>query len=356
MTTDTHTPAILHGGDSVVFRRLFGADPVLDLSTGVNPAAWPLPSLPDAVWQLLPDRERVEDLRRAAAAWLEAPSPALLALAPGSQALIQLLPRLRPPGRVAVLGPTYAEHARCWGLAGHRVEAVFSLEAALASGAPVIVTVRPNNPDGGVLPRRALLDAAAIQAGRGGMLVVDEAFADALPGCSLAPWAGRPGLVILRSFGKFFGLAGLRLGFLLAPAETAAAVSAALGPWAVAGPALEIGIAALADTGWAAATRARLARDAARLDGLLAAAGLAVTGGTPLFRLVESPGSPRLFRHLGQRGIAVRRFPEHPRRLRFGLPGIASDWELLAAALAAFPAPGQAARRARSCDPDAKHG
>ncbi len=335
-----NTPhGIPHGGDLQAFRQLFGpADRVLDLSTGINPLAWPLPPMPDAVWQRLPDRDRETALAAAAAAWLGAPSPAFLALAPGSQALIQLLPRLRPPGRVAVLAPTYAEHARCWALAGHQPVAVPSLAAALELAAPVIVIVRPNNPDGSLPAHQAVLDAAAIQAGRGGIIVVDEAFADPLPGCSLAPCAGHPGLVILRSFGKFFGLAGLRLGFLLASAETATAVSAALGPWAVAGPALEIGIAALADADWIAAARARLQRDATRLDAMLAARGLTVAGGTPLFRLVDSGESPRLFRHLGAQGIFVRRFPDYPRWLRFGLPGAEPDWALLEKALAGFSA------------------
>jgi cobalamin biosynthetic protein CobC len=170
-----------------------------------------------------------------------------------------------------------------------------------------------------------------------GLLVVDEAFMDVGAGEeSLAPDVGRGNIVVLRSFGKFFGLAGLRLGFALASPAIAARLRAELGPWAVAGPALAIGAAALADRPWAAMTRARLAQAALRLDQVLTGAGLEVKGGTSLFRLVRTPAAPELFLHLGRAGILVRRFSEQATWLRFGLPASEPGWQRLAAALAAF--------------------
>ncbi|KAA0593533.1 cobalamin biosynthetic protein CobC [Azospirillum lipoferum] len=328
-----HGP-LLHGGDLDGARAAFpGApEPWIDLSTGINPWPYPLPPVPRDAWTRLPGRRAEAALRTAAADCYGVPSAELVAAASGSQALIQLLPRLRAPGSVAVLGPTYAEHARCWALAGHDVRMVG--EVASADGlTDVLVVVSPNNPDGRRWPVARLLELGAAQAARGGWLVVDEAFADMRPEDSLAPHAGRPGLVILRSFGKFFGLAGLRLGIALAPADLAAALREAIGPWSVSGPGLSIATAALGDRGWIASTRDRLAGAAAELDRLLEDAGLRVAGGTELFRLVEDARAPALYHALGAAGILVRRFEHRPDWLRFGLPGDDAAWQRLGDAL-----------------------
>lgn len=310
---------ILHGGDLDAARAAFpGApEPWIDLSTGINPWAYPLPPLAPDLWRRLPAGRAEADLRAAAAAAYGAASGRLVAAASGSQALIQLLPRLRAPGTVAVLGPTYAEHAAAWTGAGHRVAAVSSVEDAAAD---VLVVVNPNNPDGRVLPPETLLALAERQASRGGWLVVDEAFADMTPVVSVAPRAGAPGLVVLRSFGKFFGLAGLRLGIALAEPALAEGLRAAIGPWAVSGPGLAVATAALADAEWTAATRVRLFEEAARLDALLRGAGLEVAGGTTLYRLIRDPRAQRLYAALGRAGILVRRFSYRTEWLRFGLP------------------------------------
>jgi cobalamin biosynthetic protein CobC len=204
------------------------------------------------------------------------------------------------------------------------------------AGADLVVVVNPNNPDGRIVGRDALLALADTLAP--GLLVVDEAFMDVGPSdASLASEVARPNLVVLRSFGKFFGLAGLRLGFALAPPEIAGRLAAALGPWAVSGPALAIGAAALADAAWIAATRMRLAAASRRLDDLLAVAALEAVGGTALFRLVRTPVADALFEHLGAAGIFVRRFAGEPTWLRFGLPGDEPAWQRLAAALRDAP-------------------
>jgi cobalamin biosynthesis protein CobC len=210
------------------------------------------------------------------------------------------------------------------------------------AGADLAVVVNPNNPDGRILAKNMLLALADAQRRRGGLLVVDEAFMDVGPaGASLAAEAGRGGLIVLRSFGKFFGLAGLRLGFALAAPKVIARLDAMLGPWAVAGPAIVIGETALADAAWAEATRASLGRAAQRLDALLAethavSAGLEIIGGTALFRLVRTQMAGELHQHLGRAGILVRRFAEQPAWLRFGLPHGEDVWRRLQTALSAF--------------------
>lgn len=320
--------AVLHGGDLDGARLAFPHAPApwVDLSTGINPWPYPVPPIPADAWNRLPARGAEEGLRDAAAACYGAPSAANVAAASGSQALIQLLPRLRAPGTVAVLAPTYAEHAVCWAGAGHEVREVTAFEA-LADGdgadgaaADVAIVVNPNNPDGRTLSVAALLGLAERQAARGGWLVVDEAFADADPSTSVSAFADQPGLVVLRSFGKFFGLAGLRLGVALCEPGLAARLRAAVGPWAVSGPGLVAATAALADRAWIDVTRARLATAATALDAGLAAVGLRVIGGTSLFRLVADRRAAALCRGLGEAGILARRFERQADWLRLGLP------------------------------------
>ena len=323
-----------HGGDLGAARAAFPDAPApwIDLSTGINPVPYPLPSLDPAAWTALPDAGAARALEAAAARAYGAEAAGTVA-APGTEALIQWLPRLFPARRVGVLGFTYGDHARAWQATGATVETVDTL-AALA-GFDAAVVVNPNNPDGRLV---APADLAAL-ARHVGLLVVDEAFADVVAPCwSHAP-APPPNAVVLRSFGKFYGLAGLRLGFAVAPPERAAALRAALGPWAVSGPAIAVGRAALADDAWAASARARLARDAARLDGRLTARGATVVGGTSLFRLAEVDDADRWFRRLAVRGILTRPFAEHPRRLRFGLPGDEAAWHRLDDALGPLGTP-----------------
>jgi cobalamin biosynthesis protein CobC len=331
---------ILHGGDLGAARFLFpGApEPFIDLSTGINPYPYPIPQLSPDLFARLPETAALERLAATAAQAYGAPSSAHVVPAPGTQILLPLVTALARPGRAAVLGPTYAEHVRAAARGGHRVAEVADL--AGLRNVDLAIVVNPNNPDGRIVPREALL-ACAGSLPEAGLLVVDEAFMDVCAtGASLAPDIGRGNIVVLRSFGKFFGLAGLRLGFALADPAIAARLRAGLGPWAVAGPAIAIGEAALSDRSWAAATRARLAQAATRLDQVLAAAGLEVTGGTLLFRLVRSEAAPALFHHLGRAGIMVRRFADQATWLRFGLPASEPDWQRLTAAMAMFSGEG----------------
>lgn len=326
---------VLHGGDLAWAEARFGrpAEPWLDLSTGINPWPYPVPDLPPAAWTRLPNARELAELRATAARYYDAPGAECVVAAPGSQALIQIIPRLRPPGRVAVLGPTYGEHAACWAAAGHRVATVDAVGPS--ENWDVVVVTNPNNPDGAVRDPAWLLDLAGGLAASGGWLVVDEAFADVVPTVSLAARTRLPGIIVLRSFGKFFGLPGLRLGFALAASELAGRIAAALGPWAVSVPAIEVGARALDDAAWIADTSDRLAVAARRLDDALGDVGLRVAGGTALFRLVEHASAGALFQALGEHGILVRHFPDRPDRLRFGLPADDAAFARLADALAA---------------------
>ncbi|MBX3580715.1 MAG: threonine-phosphate decarboxylase [Rhizobiaceae bacterium] len=323
-----------HGGSLGCARSLFphAPEPWVDLSTGINPHSYPLFDLPATALTRLPEPGRALELAAGAARAYRAPSAAHVALAPGTQILLPRVFSLVMPGRVAILRPTYAEHARTAALCGHAAVEVSDF-AALAD-ADVAVAVNPNNPDGRVVPRADLLALAGKLRSRGGLLVVDEAFMDVGPQDeSLCGDVEQGGIVVLRSFGKFFGLAGVRLGFAVAAPEIAARLDGEFGPWSVSGPALEYGIRALEDRAWQDAMRVGLQADSNRLDALLAGFGIVVDGGTSLFRHVTHGSAATLFDTLGKAGILVRNFADRPHALRFGLPADEPAWQRLEEAL-----------------------
>ena len=328
---------LLHGGDLGAARRLFpdAPEPFLDLSTGINPNPYPLPRFSADLFARLPEPAAATAVAAAAARAYGAHSADQVVLAPGTQILLRLVAGLVRPCRAAIVAPTYAEHARAAAFAGHEVKAVRQIDAC--GGAGLVILGNPNNPDGRLHARTALLDLAKDLRGRGGLLVVDEAFMDVgPPDASLAADVSCGNVVVLRSFGKFFGLAGIRLGFALAAPALAARLGAALGPWAVSSPALAVGAKALADTAWRQRTRRRLEKAAKRLDAILGNVGLDIVGGTSLFRLARTPEAGALFRHLGRAGILVRAFPENLSWLRFGLPANKREWQRLDDSMASF--------------------
>lgn len=320
----------VHGGRLRAAAAEYGIPPKqwLDLSAGLNPSPWPVPPLSAEAWARLPEPE--DGLVEAACAYYGAES--LLPVA-GSQAAIQALPQLRTPGMVGVLSPAYAEHAHGWARAGHRLVplAPGRIEDAL-DNLDALVLVNPNNPTGHRFGRDQLLQWHRRLADRGGWLVVDEAFMDVTPEESLAVEAQRPGLIVLRSLGKFFGLAGARVGFVLAQPDLLAQLDDLLGPWTVAGPARELAKRALADTEWQAKSRRELHRAEQRLAQLLTLHGLTPSGGTALFQWVLTEQAEAVQQALAKQGILVRRFDE-PASLRFGLAGRESEWERLENAL-----------------------
>lgn len=329
---------IAHGGGLAEAARRHGGAPGdwLDLSTGINPVPAALPALGSSVWARLPDRDLFEAARLAAQGFYGAAPDVLPLPVPGTQALIQRLPGLIDTGaRAAILGPTYGEYALVFRRAGMDADVIASL-SELDETHRTAVIVNPNNPDGRITTKAELLDVAGRMATREGMLVVDEAFADADPRESLAAEAGtRRGLVVLRSFGKFFGLAGLRLGFLIADAETTARVESALGPWAVSGPALAIAASILRDADAIAGMRVSIAARHDAMKRVLLGAGLTIRGGTPLFFLVEHQRAAALHDALCRRRILVRAFDYASDWLRFGLAPDAASEVRLATALAA---------------------
>jgi len=300
----------------------------IDLSTGINPHGWPVPPIPDSAWARLPDDDELE---QNALTYYGARH--LLPVA-GSQAAIQALPQLRASSRVGVLVPDYSEHAHAWQRAGHEVMSVAADDiSARLNHFDLLVLSNPNNPTGRTFPREQLLAWHQQLAARGGWLVVDEAFMDVTPEQSLAPHSSRPGLIVLRSLGKFFGLAGARVGFVCAGLELLSRLEHLLGPWTISGPARHVACLAVQDRRWQVITRRRLARQGERLRALLTHRGYAPDGGCTLFQWRCTPRAGQLQEQLASRGILIRCF-DHPSSVRFGLPREEADWRRLDAALA----------------------
>ncbi len=285
----------------------------IDLSTGINPVPYPIVDVPADAWTALPDKAAQDLLVARARSFWQVPEEAAILAAPGASALIAALPRMRKAGRVAIPGPTYNEHGAAFRAAGWTLD---------DDGLDAMVAVHPNNPDGHVWDD-ALLNAP--------FNIIDESFCDIMPERSLIALAANPGTIVLKSFGKFWGLAGLRLGFAIGDPEIIAGLAEALGPWPVSGPALAIGADALADPLWADETRARLAADAARLDALVTGKGAVLQGGTTLFRLYQVQDAAAAQAHLARHHIWSRIFPYADNWLRLGLPG-PDDWPRVEAA------------------------
>ncbi|MCF8479078.1 MAG: pyridoxal phosphate-dependent class II aminotransferase [Rhodospirillum sp.] len=325
-----------HGGALTRATERFG-DPGpegwLDLSTGIAPVAYPLGQLTPTAWTTLPDEGAVDAFKRVVRAIHGLPMEAGILPVAGEQAALQWMPYCHSPlggvvpaGSVLVPDPGYGGHGEAWAMAGHSVERrTDPLEGE--GRASVIVVINPNNPDGRQWSPPRLLEAARRQAMIGGLLIVDEAFCEVTPTLSLLPHAGTPGLVILRSLGKFFGLPGVRMGWVAGPRALLETLARRMGPWAVSGPALEIGARAEGDVPWRAAQMRRLRRRAGALERILSTAGFTVLGGTDLFKLVEAPPLPEgresavwWWEALAARGILSRPFTDQPGWLRFGLP------------------------------------
>lgn len=325
-----------HGGDLSVAMERFGGEPGdwLDLSTGINPQSYPLPAdLSRTAWTSLPAKAAQERLTAAARQAYKVPDQLGLVAAPGTQILLSLLPQLLPDGPVAIAAPTYSSHKKVWAREGREPVELSSIYA-LPADARIVLLVNPNNPDGRLVDVKSLLEIARTLTDRGGYLVLDEAFADVVPGASLLPHLGAENVLVLRSFGKFFGLAGLRLGFLAGPKQMTARLSGVLESWCLSGPALEIGTTALRDEAWQTAMSRQLADEMADLTLTLSQHGLSVFGGTPLYALAGLRNAKGLHEALARRRIWTRVFDYAPTWVRFGLPGGADKLERLSEALA----------------------
>ncbi|HEY0685521.1 MAG TPA: threonine-phosphate decarboxylase CobD [Steroidobacter sp.] len=351
-----------HGGRLCVARSLFPnvPQPWIDLSTGINPSAYPAPRASARERNRLPEPTELARLESVAAAAFNVDDPSRVVATAGTENALRLLPYVMKMAAAVVAGPTYSSHADAWSRAGIETQvcadadlmarAVANSASSGRDAAPgrigggdvatAMTVVNPNNPDGRVLAREQLQSLHDSLHPSGGVLIVDEAFADLEPQHSVAALAGSasaPSTIVLRSFGKFYGLAGVRLGFVIASAAIATQLRHVLGDWPISADALRAGLAAYADNAWAEKTRRRLSRAAERLDKLLIGGGMTIVGGTSLYRLARAPNARARFTQLISHGILARPFDYDSTLLRFGLPLASNDWRRLADALKVQP-------------------
>lgn len=306
-----------HGGQLAQACARFGGAPEdwLDLSTGINTNGWTPPADLAVAWQRLPEPDALEALEAAAARHFGCDAAMCVAV-PGSETALRLLAHLIGlPGLHSA--PCYATYRAAFGCSHDLAELT-----ALPTRATALVVGNPNNPDGTLQSRASLMAMLDHQERYGGWLIVDEAFADCDPTLSIADTLQEERrLIILRSLGKFFGLAGLRLGFVIAPPGMVNALRAILGDWPLHSGALILGRAAYADHAWIAQTRNALPLRSSRLDQVLIGHDLAPLGQCPLFRLIDTTAAPALFERLAGQRILTRPFADWPHLLRIGVPG-----------------------------------
>ena len=352
--TPINTTPINHGGsiDRAAQKYGIAVENWLDLSTGINPVGYPVPQIAAHYWQRLPLGSELTALKKAASQYYQLPSPDHLVCTAGTQSLIQTIPFwLRDNSHISsvhILGPTYAEHGRCWQRAGHacthhnipameRLELARSLFETGTSGT-VVILVNPNNPDGALIPASDIADLSNLADQSNNWLIVDEAFIDCEPDQSVCPNIDEmPKTLVLRSFGKFFGLAGIRIGCVVLSPALARDLEERIGPWAIPGPSMEVAALAFADHDWQQATRDHLRKDRDRLEALVTDhSPLKCVGATPLFLLFDGQHVHNIADHLARKGILVRLFDHDETKIRFGLPGTKDDWNRLEAAFRAL--------------------
>lgn len=310
-----------HGGGLDAAIQQFGGTrrDWLDLSTGINPIAYPIPEIPAHFWQSLPDSKAQSNVLNAARAFWQVPETANIIAASGVSQLIAMIPSLLPTGRVEIIAPTYNEHAAAFRADGWHV----------GDTGNVRVIVHPNNPDG------RLHNVRDQDIENADLIIIDESFCDVTPDHSLIELATLPNVLVLKGLGKFWGLAGLRLGFAIGTPDLVNRITEKIGPWAISGPAQHIGHSALSDKDWANQTRARLSHDSARLDQLMISSGAGLVGGTDLFRLYDVGDASKIQNKLAKRFVWTRIFPYSNNWIRLGLPGTKAQWTQLSNALEA---------------------
>ncbi|MBO6825947.1 MAG: threonine-phosphate decarboxylase [Sneathiella sp.] len=332
---DSYQRPVYHGGDLDSIRRIYGGDASswIDLSTGINPSSYPVPTIPADNWARLPGGQTEQNLLQAARDYYQIPDHFDLIAAPGTQSLIQRLPYLLPSNlQIAISKPTYTEHETCWRRAGHKIIALDG-ETQLAD---VAIVVSPNNPTGKIYSGTDLQKIREAHLKPGGLFIIDEAFMDMTPNQSAAKGFPSENLIILKSFGKFFGLAGIRLGFATGDASLIQKLRDEFGPWAVSGPAAFIGTAAYQDAKWTENAHAKLDRDAKQLSDLIISSGGHILANTGLFVTAEFDDAYNLFEHLCRHHILTRPFEYADRWLRFGIPANEAAWARLQDALTQY--------------------
>lgn len=315
-----------HGGGVKAARAHFGGTDWIDLSTGINPHPWPHADTTPVNWRDLPCEHALRELEATAAQHFGA-APDNVCAVPGTEVGLRIVGEFLP-APVCHVSPTYRTHAEM-----AACSRAVSREELAAHQTGTLILAHPNNPEGYLAETQGVLDRVKPANGTA-WVALDEAFTDCDPARSMAQAVDdATRLIVFRSFGKFFGLAGLRLGFVIAPSAIVQRLRAKLGAWPVSAAAIAIGTAAYRDRQWVQHMREKLDNDARQVDLMLRSMGYTVSGECPLFRLIDCADGHALFHHLARQQILTRPFDGQPRWLRIGLPENAQALDRLARAL-----------------------
>ena len=304
-----------HGGDIDNAIKKYGGnkDDWIDLSTGINPNHYPYKLINIRELQNLPYKNDIDNLNKLAKKYFQ--TTACVRAVSGAQGGINILPFLLPNKTVSILSPTYNEYQNVFSNSLKKIINVKNLSELKKS--QIAIICNPNNPDGKLYSNDNLLKISKSVE----YLIIDESFIDQYPRKSLShKLDDQTNILILRSFGKFFGLAGIRLGFLISNKEIDKKIQFLIGNWPISNVAINVASKALIDHVWIMNTISFLKEGSYFLDCLASEINWKVVGGTNLYRLYETPNAHDAQNKLANFKIWSRRFSYSKKWIRLGIP------------------------------------
>jgi len=317
---------IQHGGDIDLAIKKYGGkrEDWVDLSTGINGTSYPWQESINVELRNLPSNKILMNLEKAAARAYKIAESADTAAVSGAQQIINLLPIcLKSCNSVTILGPTYSEYEKAFKSSGIKTQTVS--EVSKLSSSDIAIIVNPNNPTGKVIADEMLEDLSK----KVRILIIDESFKM----FSTRRTLNFSNIIQINSLGKFFGLAGIRLGFVSGPSDFIKAVKEMLGPWPVSSLAAEIGIVALNDRVWISEMEKLLVTESNALHEACNSRNWELVGRTSLFHTYATSSCLEVEKQFAAHGIWVRTFDYSETWVRLGIPTSENQWERVKQAL-----------------------
>ena len=310
---------IQHGGDIDLAIKKYGGQRAdwIDLSTGINRTSYPWQESVKVELRDLPSSKLLMGLEKAASRAYKVAEGTDTAAVQGAQQIISLLPIcLKNYNSVAILGPTYNEYEKAFKSSGIKAETVS--EVSKLSSSDIAIIVNPNNPTGKVIAEEILDDLSK----KVRILIIDESF---------KMFSSRriqkfDNVIQINSLGKFFGLAGVRLGFVSGPSDFIKSVREMLGPWPISSIAAEIGIIALNDTTWISEMEKILLEGSNVLHKACSTKNWKLVGKTNLFHTYATSSCLEVEEQFAAHYIWIRTFDYSQTWIRLGIPTSKYEW------------------------------
>ena len=317
---------IHHGGDIDLAIKKYGGEREdwIDLSTGINGTSYPWQQSIKFELRNLPSNKLLVNLERAASAAYKVAENTETAAVSGAQQIISLLPIcLKSYNSVAILGPTYNEYEKAFKSSGIKAQTVS--EVSKLSSSDIAIIVNPNNPTGKVIAEEILDDLSK----KVRILIIDESFKT----FSSRRIQKFENVIQINSLGKFFGLAGVRLGFVSGPSDFIKSVRRMLGPWPISSIAAEIGTIALNDNTWISEMEKILLEGSNVLHKACSTKNWKLVGKTNLFHTYATSSSLEVEKQFAAHYIWIRTFDYSETWVRLGIPTSKYEWTRVRQAL-----------------------